>query len=76
MRVFGMGSDEMTAGLRGVAMEMGCTTTDLDSCVAMHPTASDGLHDHGRLFGERVRSRPGRGLRPTGGAAGGNQDCV
>lgn len=27
----------------GVAMKMGCTKADLDSCVAIHPTASEEL---------------------------------
>ncbi len=38
MHVLGMGSDEMMQGF-GVAMKMGCTKADLDSCVAIHPTA-------------------------------------
>jgi len=38
----GMGSDEMMQGF-GVAMKMGCTKADLDSCVAIHPTASEEL---------------------------------
>ncbi|CAB9515656.1 Glutathione reductase, chloroplastic (Fragment) [Seminavis robusta] len=42
MHVIGMGADEMMQGF-GVAMKMGCTKADLDSCVAIHPTASEEL---------------------------------
>merc|ERR1712183_490019 len=38
----GMGVDEMMQGF-GVAMKMGCTKADLDSCIAIHPTASEEL---------------------------------
>lgn len=38
----GMGVDEMMQGF-GVAMKMGATKADLDSCVAIHPTASEEL---------------------------------
>lgn len=40
MHVIGMGADEMMQGF-GVAMKMGCTKADLDSCIAIHPTASE-----------------------------------
>jgi glutathione reductase (NADPH) len=42
LHVIGMGADEMMQGF-GVAMKMGCTKADLDSCVAIHPTASEEL---------------------------------
>jgi glutathione reductase (NADPH) len=42
IHVLGMGADEMMQGF-GVAMKMGCTKADLDSCVAIHPTASEEL---------------------------------
>lgn len=42
LHVIGMGSDEMLQGF-GVAVKMGCTKADLDSCVAIHPTASEEL---------------------------------
>lgn len=42
LHVIGMGADEMLQGF-GVAMKMGCTKADLDSCVAIHPTASEEL---------------------------------
>jgi len=42
LHVIGMGSDEMLQGF-GVAMKMGCTKADLDSCVAIHPTAAEEL---------------------------------
>jgi len=38
----GMGVDEMMQGF-GVAMKMGATKADLDSSVAIHPTASEEL---------------------------------
>jgi glutathione reductase (NADPH) len=38
----GMGVDEMMQGF-GVAMKMGATKADFDSCVAIHPTASEEL---------------------------------
>ncbi len=40
MHVIGMGADEMMQGF-GVAMKMNCTKADLDSCVAIHPTAAE-----------------------------------
>jgi len=42
MHCIGMGVEEMMQGF-GVAMKMGCTKADLDSCVAIHPTASEEL---------------------------------
>jgi len=42
IHVLGMGADEMMQGF-GVAMKMGCTKADLDSCVAIHPTAAEEL---------------------------------
>jgi len=38
----GMASDEMMQGF-GVAMKMGATKADMDSCIAIHPTASEEL---------------------------------
>jgi glutathione reductase (NADPH) len=38
----GMGSDEVLQGF-GVAMKMGATKSDFDSCVAIHPTAAEEL---------------------------------
>jgi glutathione reductase (NADPH) len=38
----GMGVDEMMQGF-GVAMKMGATKADFDSCIAIHPTASEEL---------------------------------
>ena len=35
-----MGSDEMLQGF-GVAMKMGATKKDFDTCVAIHPTAAE-----------------------------------
>lgn len=42
LHVLGMGADEMMQGF-GVAMKMGATKADFDSCVAIHPTASEEL---------------------------------
>ena len=35
-----MGADEMLQGF-GIAMKMGATKADFDSCIAIHPTASE-----------------------------------
>ena len=40
--LLGKGADEMLQGF-GVALKMGATKKDLDSCVAIHPTASEEL---------------------------------
>ena len=40
LHCIGMGSDEMLQGF-GVAMKMGATKADFDSCIAIHPTASE-----------------------------------
>lgn len=40
LHVIGMGADEMLQGF-GVALKMGATKADFDSCVAIHPTASE-----------------------------------
>ena len=40
LHAIGMGVDEMMQGF-GVAMKMGATKADFDSCVAIHPTASE-----------------------------------
>lgn len=37
-----MGSDELLQGF-GVALKMGATKADFDSCVAIHPTAAEEL---------------------------------
>jgi glutathione reductase (NADPH) len=42
LHVVGMGADEMMQGF-GVAMKMGATKSDFDSCIAIHPTASEEL---------------------------------
>lgn len=42
IHIIGMGADEMLQGF-GVAVKMGATKADLDSCVAIHPTASEEL---------------------------------
>ena len=40
LHVIGMGADEMLQGF-GIAMKMGATKADFDSCIAIHPTASE-----------------------------------
>mmetsp|Transcript_28091 Transcript_28091/g.43401 ORF Transcript_28091/g.43401 Transcript_28091/m.43401 type:complete len:505 (-) Transcript_28091:34-1548(-) len=42
IHIIGLGADEMLQGF-GVAVKMGCTKQDLDSCIAIHPTASEEL---------------------------------
>merc|ERR1711920_1112936 len=40
LHVIGMGADEMLQGF-GIALKMGATKADFDSCIAIHPTASE-----------------------------------
>ena len=40
LHVIGLGADEMLQGF-GVAMKMGATKADFDSCIAIHPTAAE-----------------------------------
>ena len=40
LHCIGMGSDELLQGF-GVALKMGATKADFDSCVAIHPTAAE-----------------------------------
>lgn len=42
LHVIGMASDELLQGF-GVAMKMGATKADFDSCIAIHPTAAEEL---------------------------------
>jgi glutathione reductase (NADPH) len=42
LHIIGMGADEMLQGF-GVAVKMGATKKQLDSCVAIHPTAAEEL---------------------------------
>lgn len=42
IHIIGMGADEMLQGF-AVAMKMGATKADFDSCIAIHPTASEEL---------------------------------
>ena len=42
MHILGMGVAEMMQGF-GVAVKMGATKKDFDSCVAIHPTAAEEL---------------------------------
>ena len=42
IHIIGMGADEMLQGF-GVALKMGATKADFDSCVAIHPTAAEEL---------------------------------
>ena len=40
LHVIGIGADEMLQGF-GIAIKMGATKADFDSCVALHPTAAE-----------------------------------
>lgn len=40
LHVIGMGADEMLQGF-GIAVKMGATKADFDSCIAIHPTAGE-----------------------------------
>ena len=42
VHIIGLGADEMLQGF-GVALKMGATKKQIDSCVAIHPTASEEL---------------------------------
>lgn len=42
LHIIGIGSAEMLQGF-GVAMKMGATKSDFDSCVAIHPTSAEEL---------------------------------
>jgi glutathione reductase (NADPH) len=42
LHLFGKASDEILQGF-GVALKMGATKKDFDSCVAIHPTAAEEL---------------------------------
>lgn len=42
LHILGMGSDEILQGF-GVAVKMGATKADFDSCVAIHPTSAEEL---------------------------------
>lgn len=42
MHIIGAGSSEMMQGF-GVAVKMGATKKDFDSCVAIHPTSAEEL---------------------------------
>ena len=42
LHLFGLASDEILQGF-GVAVKMGATKSDFDSCVAIHPTAGEEL---------------------------------
>lgn len=41
VHIIGMGSDEVMQGF-GVAVTMGAKKSDLDNCVAIHPTSAEG----------------------------------
>ena len=42
LHILGKGCDEMMQGF-GVAIKMGATKKDFDSCVAIHPTSAEEL---------------------------------
>jgi len=61
LHVIGMGADEMLQGF-GIALKMGATKADFDSCVAIHPTAAEefvtmfpwGLGSENQVSGAKV----------------------
>ena len=64
IHIIGLGSDEIMQGF-GVAVKMGATKEDLDSCVAIHPTSAEGA------FCCVLRSRSG-----SWGLDAGRQTCA
>lgn len=60
LHVIGIGADEMLQGF-GVAIKMGATKADFDSCVAIHPTAAEEfvtLAPWGTGSGDRLGFKP------------------
>lgn len=55
LHCFGMGSDEILQGF-GVAMKLGATKMDFDTCVAIHPTAAEELVTMGSVYMAGKRS--------------------
>lgn len=55
MHIIGAGSSEMMQGF-GVAVKMGATKKDFDSCVAIHPTSAEELVSLPFLTGSTRRS--------------------
>lgn len=70
IHMIGLGVDEMLQGF-GVAVKMGATKADLDSCVAIHPTSSEELVTLGPWGGSSVGSRGIGGLRTAAEIAAG-----
>ncbi|KAA0173605.1 hypothetical protein FNF27_04939 [Cafeteria roenbergensis] len=66
----GIAVDEMLQGF-GVAVKMGCTKSDLDSVIAIHPTSSEELVTMGPWGGSKVASRGIGGLRTAAEIAAG-----
>ncbi|KAK7253755.1 glutathione-disulfide reductase [Aureococcus anophagefferens] len=60
LHVIGLGADEMLQGF-GVAMKMGATKADFDSCIALHPTAAEEFVTL-RALGPGRRRQDGRPL--------------
>ena len=53
LHMIGMGSDEVLQGF-GVALKMGATKADFDSCIAIHPTAAEEMVTLPPMYGVRV----------------------
>jgi glutathione reductase (NADPH) len=70
IHMMGLGVDEMLQGF-GVAVKMGATKADMDSCIAIHPTSSEELVTLGPWGGSKVDSRGIGGLRTAAEIAAG-----
>jgi glutathione reductase (NADPH) len=66
LHCIGMASDEVIQGF-GVAIKMGAVKADFDSCIAIHPTASEELV----TFGPWGKSKPREGAAGAGAGGGG-----
>ena len=63
LHVIGVGADEMLQGF-AVAMKMGATKADFDSCVALHPTAAEEFVTLAP-WGEASGDKKGLGAKPA-----------
>ena len=63
LHVIGVGADEMLQGF-AVAVKMGATKADFDSCVALHPTAAEEFVTLAP-WGEGAGDKKGLGEKPV-----------
>ena len=63
VHVIGVGADEMLQGF-AVAVKMGATKADFDSCVALHPTAAEEFVTLAP-WGEGAGDKKGLGAKPV-----------